>query len=917
MVGHSSGEIAAAYAAGALTMTEAITCSYLRGLSIHRHTSGAAGTMAAIGLGPEKVNSFLIERTQIACINSPDSVTISGDKDAIGQVIKSIQAQNKDSFIRELPVGVAYHSRKLCRRSINSIANNASDQMSEVGPIYQEMLSKHLTTKEKTLVPFYSTVAGDLLPCTSQLSSAGYWRENLELPVRFSTAVNAVLQKYTKDVVFLEIGPHAALRGPLRQIFQQARATSSKSPPIHLPTLLRDKPDISSLLTTIGHLYNHGCTIEFSAVNPPTPVYRNLPLYPWDESTELWKDTRVSREWRMRANPHHELLGSICTETSRGSCRLWRNVIGLLDIPWLKDHMVGKDVVFPCAAYVAMIGEAIRQLTGSRAYTLRDVVIKSAMVIHETDTVEVMTSVNPLRLTDFSSSSWFEFSISSFNGNSWVEHCVGQGKAAVVSSAPTEPPVPSFPRIIPTKYFYNCLSRAGLKFGPNFRQLTNISADTKRAIARASIEQRPGDGPDTQYTLHPCQIDALLQVSAVAMSQGVIRDFNSVKIPVRIGAISVTPPPTDSLVAQAKAVEKQDISSAGRADIRATTVNGDPVADISDVRFLKLDTGDSDTQRARDSQLAGCIEWRPHIDFVDIKQTLRAGIPVRHLKTGMEKVIAICILRIVHQLKSLDLYPTEGHLSKYATWLDQQRDQMLRGEYSFVPDATRFATLDQNDLQIEVNKAFAELDAHQNEAVSGVTRLIMILAEPESVRSLFSGEVHSMQLLTENTGLMDFYSYYCQVLNARDFFQMTAYSVPNLKIIEIGGGTAGTTEAVLNSLVSANGTKMFSKYTFTDISAGFFASAQDRLGDWGDRIEYQKLDITQDPSEQGFTLGSYDIVVASNVSAFDKIYGIDLRLTKWVILGTSRYSVSTRNAQKCSTPVTTWRSSIFARTDYS
>lgn len=111
VVGHSSGEVAAACVAGALTMREAIICSYQRGLSV-RQLELPDGRMAAVGLSPDHVASFLEEGVQIACYNSPKSVTISGDAEAVERVVKAIKDSNSDAFVRQLPVEVAYHSRR-------------------------------------------------------------------------------------------------------------------------------------------------------------------------------------------------------------------------------------------------------------------------------------------------------------------------------------------------------------------------------------------------------------------------------------------------------------------------------------------------------------------------------------------------------------------------------------------------------------------------------------------------------------------------------------------------------------------------------------------------------------------------------------------------------------------------------------
>ena len=110
VIGHSSGEIAAAYTAGAITMAEAIICGYLRGLVAKRQTS--TGGMAAVGMGRDAVSPYLIDGVQVACENSPKSVTISGDTDALEKTLEAIKAREPDVFLRRLHVDIAYHSRR-------------------------------------------------------------------------------------------------------------------------------------------------------------------------------------------------------------------------------------------------------------------------------------------------------------------------------------------------------------------------------------------------------------------------------------------------------------------------------------------------------------------------------------------------------------------------------------------------------------------------------------------------------------------------------------------------------------------------------------------------------------------------------------------------------------------------------------
>lgn len=840
VVGHSSGEIASAYVAGALTMREAIICSYMRGLSTKRLTR--KGGMAAVGLGRASVLPFLLPGVELACENSPKSTTLSGDADVLEDVMAAIKEKSGDTFVRKLQVDTAYHS----------------SHMEEVGSDFENMLAPYLSAKQTSL-PVYSTVTGSLVPPEMRLDPL-HWRQSLESPVLFDSAVRAMLGNLPSNAVLVEIGPHAALKGPLRQIIQAN--CSSTTPPAYISTLVRKEDSMRSLLTAVGQLYSSGCDVNFGQVNPEGPILTDLPLYSWDHSTEYWNESRISNAWRSREHPHHELLGSSYPATG-GSSHVWRNLLRSLEIPWLRDHVIVNDVIFPCAGYIAMMGEAIRQVTGSVAYTLRNLAVKSALLLRDTDTLEIITTMRLTTLTDYTKSSWYEFSVSSFNGAVWVEHCIAQGKAAG-SDVPESQVAQSsaFARTVPEKYLYQRMERVGLNFGSRFRLLRTISADTESSTARAEIKSG-GDACEAEYAAHPTSIDALLQLSVVANSRGVSRHMGSLQVPSRIDHIYVNQADGE-LVAEAAA---RPDDTTGLVDITAVKPKGgNKVAiKLEKVKFLRLDTGDDDDSAKRHQQSVGRCTWRPDIEFCDVKGLLRPGEQSREIKVELEYVTTLCILQLLDVVDSGVLTP-DDHLTKYVSWLQNERENMSQGKYKLVPQAIEWVNMDAKSRRLLLESHKATVDTLENSSASTLASLICYVAQPDNIMAMCSKEIHPLQILTEEGRLTEWYNNINQLLDASDFFALSAHAQPNMKILEIGAGTGGTTGHILNALQSENGTRMFAKYSFTDISSGFFADAQGRFKAW-EGIEYTVLDITKDPISQGFTAGGYDIVLASNVSA--------------------------------------------------
>jgi acyl transferase domain-containing protein len=373
VVGHSSGELAGAYAAGALTAKEAIIGAYQRGQAAKLQNK--KGAMAAVGLGWDEVEPFLsAPRVVVACENSPKSVTLSGDAEAVQETVDRIKEAHPDITARVLKVEKAYHSY----------------HMREIGSDYHAMIEPHLTGRQATK-PFFSSVTGTGEPEQRKLD-AKYWQQNLESPVLFSSAVAGIL-KYFKNPAFVEVGPHGALAGPARQIFAKASA----SPP-YLSVMVRNEDCVQSYLTAVGKLFELNVPLDFEAVAPAGQTLPDLPRYPWHYEGEFWVESRMSAEWRFPKFPRHPLLGRRQLESTSLEPS-WRNLLNIEDAPWLRDHQVQGAIVFPAAGYFAMAGEAIRQLSGiEESYSLSHVVLSQALMLQEGVDTHKPPSSSPERL---------------------------------------------------------------------------------------------------------------------------------------------------------------------------------------------------------------------------------------------------------------------------------------------------------------------------------------------------------------------------------------------------------------------------------------------------------------------------------------------------------------------------------------
>lgn len=342
-IGHSSGEIGAAYAAGLISAPEAILAAFCRGRAVVEHSP--AGSMLAVGLGAQEVEKYMAPFAAvdvcIACENSPTSVTLSGREGPISRLRDVLTAER--IFARELPTGRAYHS----------------PHMASVGMAYDEMLAKVLEDiPEDDLLwrrprsSMISSVTGEVVDSCSESLNPGYWSSNLRNRVLFNTAVqklgtNAEFEHITHVV---EIGPHAALAGPFKQI----KLSNEKLARInYMPSLKRAENDTDRLLGVAGSLFVAGHTVDLEAVNMAKAggikndagkqktkhLLVDLPPYQWNYEKRYWAEPRASAEQRARVYPRHDLLGSRVSGLSKKSAS-WRNLLRQRDVPWLKDHNV-------------------------------------------------------------------------------------------------------------------------------------------------------------------------------------------------------------------------------------------------------------------------------------------------------------------------------------------------------------------------------------------------------------------------------------------------------------------------------------------------------------------------------------------------------------------------------------------------
>ncbi|HEU4767887.1 MAG TPA: SDR family NAD(P)-dependent oxidoreductase, partial [Pyrinomonadaceae bacterium] len=265
VVGHSMGEVAASYIAGALSLDDAARIICLRS-KLLRRVSGQ-GVMAVTELPRSKAEEYLRgyeDRVSIAVCNSPSSTVLSGEPAAIDEILSKLEAQ--DIFCRRVKVDVASHSPQM-------------------DPLRPDLLAALSELKPRSgSVPIYSTVVGEV--CDGSQFDANYWANNLRRPVQFAGAIESLL--YNGFRTFLEVSPHPLLSGNIREVLKYRGIDGAAVSSLH-----RDEDERSMLHKGLAALHCSGQPVKFASLYPNGGRVVSLPAYAWQRE----------RHWLPEASP--------------------------------------------------------------------------------------------------------------------------------------------------------------------------------------------------------------------------------------------------------------------------------------------------------------------------------------------------------------------------------------------------------------------------------------------------------------------------------------------------------------------------------------------------------------------------------------------------------------------------------------
>lgn len=496
VIGHSMGEVAAAWAAGALELGDAVRVICARSY-LMREARGK-GAMALVELPLEEAAAAIARfdgRLCVAVNNSLRSTVVAGDPGALEEFLTELQ--ERDVFQRRINVDVASHS----------------PQMEPLLEPLRDAL-RGLVPRDGAL-PLHSTVEARPLP--GRELGTDYWVRNLRSTVRFASVVRDLLTE--GPMTFVELSPHPALLTAIQQEQQAAGADG-----LRVPSLLRETDSEAAFQSALAILHVSGHTVRWDAVFAGTGRLVDLPCYPWQRERHWYEPQAPLSD----AAGHAGLLGAMVSSSIDDALQIAELLLDLKRMPFLVDHKVRGGVVVPAAFFVELACEAGLRILGSTSICVEDLRLEEALMLEAESRrlLQVAVTAGPpgKRAVLISSRD------PTRRESPWTVHARAFLSAReLVGPAATVPSTSAALR--PAQEHYASAARRGLEYGPAFQGVIDMRREGGVAMGRIALTSGlTWSGP----VMHPALLDAALQLGVALIDRGAPADTF---VPVRIAAV--------------------------------------------------------------------------------------------------------------------------------------------------------------------------------------------------------------------------------------------------------------------------------------------------------------------------------------------------------------------------------------------
>lgn len=868
IMGHSVGEIVAATAAGQLSFEDGLQLMRERGRLMQELPS--TGMMASLLASEQQALAALApyrDRVSIAAINGPESTVISGEKEAILEILAKLEGQGIK--VKPLKVSNAFHS-PLVEPVLEEFENFAKGL--RYGPVQ---------------TPLFSSMR--LERVEDRPLDAPYWRHNLRNTVRFSEAI----QKLYVDGyrLFLEIGPSPILVGMGNQCVPPGDS-------MWLTSLRQGREDYQQILETLGVLYESGIDVNWDE------FYRNrrtrkvvLPSYAFQKE-RYWVESASTNGRNVAANQGtdtgHPLLG----KKLNSAVPLFETELNISAI-FLSDHRVFGQAVLPATAYLEIALAAANATFGGTHFSVNNTIFIQPLRVPEQGSIPVQVSVTETA-PGMASFKIFSQQPSGADGiSSWILHATGdlanreRGRISEIRD---------FARLkqactqrIRVEEHYGSLQSRGIEFGESFRGINSLWSGAGEVLAEVSA---PGaiKADLAAFNFHPALLDACLQAIGPLLP---VSEKPRTYLPQRIESFQIYSSPSDELWSHLTLRNTDGPVSEVIVDVEICEGSGTVVAELRGL-VLRPASSEQSSVFAKDSidKCLFAMDWEradllPAVSSESAKNSHSPGQvaialsswceskseskEVREFLTFLPGLESLCTNYFCRALQELGFKFVPGRtftsaaearelgiLEKHHRLLDRIFE-MLKEDGYLVREGSRWKVLKSPGLAYPEEECSSLLQrfpacAPELEMVSRCGRALAsgMRGECDILHILFpNGSVADMERLYRESAFFAFYNQLAAEALAR--WLPTFSSQRPLRVLEIGAGTGSLTASVLPLLAKKN-----SEYVFTDASGLFLSKAREKFSSYP-FVEYRLLDIEKPPTEQGFAENSFDLILAANV----------------------------------------------------
>ena len=883
VLGHSLGEYAAACVSGVVTLEDALT------MVVHRarlmQSVNTRGAMAAVMETEERVAHRLAsysDTVSIAAVNGPAQVVISGIAEEVDRISESFRRDGVS--VLPLMVSHAFHS----------------PLMEPVLASFEKSISGIRFNSPK--LRFVSNVSGKVAS-GEEVANPGYWRRHAREPVRFMDGMKTLVDQGCQ--LFIEVGPKPVL-------LNMGRCCTADEGMHWLSSLDGKTNDWERILGSLASVYLAGVKVDWKGFDAPfhrrlisLPTYQFLHRRFWFTNDATTAGRYYLRHDSAGLPDTHPLLGTRM-DTASGRI-LFRSVIGRDRTGFFKEHRVSGVASLPMAAVLEAALAAARLLwPQGGSMCLEQVTMDRAIPLPEDGGVEMEWMLDPCE-GGYTFRLYSRPKISA-EAADWQEHASGTLKSGedrdlnrrdAHLAVSLETLRQRCPKRAEADRFYDCFSGIGLDFGPAFCTLETLWSGDGEAIGRLCNRQDAPDA-DAGFVLSPLALDGALQVVAAALIEGNFDNESTVGLHLPVSVDYVKLSEVGEGPYWAHAVIREKVTSASRTiicDVRLMDAQSREIVLFSGCRLLPVDAGVLVAQNQSSfKKLLYYPSWQPlaesatpppeaAVSLKAVAELMRHALPelakaqrFEDYESACEDMDRLVGLYIISAMERLGWHPEPGQLISRDSLAKTLRvagrhRQLFRRFLDILTEDGFLESTDEGNWRVV--RAFPSQDsgptieALKSGSDTGEIELDLIVRCGERLQEVLQGKADPLDLLYQEEAFASVIRLYKESVTARVFNGLVKEGLSEafrgfpldrrLKILEIGAGTGGTTQYVLEALA---GHKI--AYLFTDISPTFVQAAKQQ---YQSRPEFQGqvLDIEKDPVTQGLAGRQFDLVIAANV----------------------------------------------------